>query len=95
MDGGVRGQGNSKITVKTDTKAEALKLGTQIAKNQQTELTILKKDGRIQNRYLSVAIVAKVFNWWMTKVLIKKPLGILISHLRISKVDLNRRSNGR
>jgi hypothetical protein len=26
---GVRGQGNSKITVKNDTKAEALKLGTQ------------------------------------------------------------------
>lgn len=47
---GVRGQGNSKITVKTDTKAEALKLGTQIAKNQQSELTILKKDGRIQNK---------------------------------------------
>lgn len=50
MDGGVRGQGNSKITVKTDTKAEALKLGTQIAKNQQSELTILKKNGRIQNK---------------------------------------------
>ena len=47
---GVRGQGNSKITVKTDTKAEALKLGTQIAKNQQSELTILKKNGRIQNK---------------------------------------------
>lgn len=47
---GVRGQGNSKITVKADTKAEALKLGTQIAKNQQSELTILKKDGRIQNK---------------------------------------------
>ena len=47
---GVRGEGNSKITVKTDTKAEALKLGTQIAKNQQSELTILKKNGRIQNK---------------------------------------------
>jgi hypothetical protein len=47
---GVRGQGSSKLTVKTDTKAEALKLGTQIAKNQQSELTILKKDGRIQNK---------------------------------------------
>lgn len=47
---GVRGQGNSKITVKTGTKAEALKLGTQIAKNQQSELTILKKNGRIQNK---------------------------------------------
>jgi len=47
---GVRGQGNSKLTVKTDTKAEALKLGRQIAKNQQSELTILKSDGKIQNK---------------------------------------------
>ncbi len=47
---GVRGQGNGKLTVKTDTKAEALKLGTQIAKNQQSELTILKRDGKIQNK---------------------------------------------
>jgi len=47
---GVRGEGNSKLTAKTDTKAEALKLGTKIAKNQQSELTILKKDGKIQNK---------------------------------------------
>jgi len=47
---GVRGEGNSKLTLKTDTKAEALKLGTSIAKNQQSELTILKKDGKIQNK---------------------------------------------
>ena len=44
------GEGNSKLTVKTGTKAEALKLGTTIAKNQQSELTILKKDGKIQNK---------------------------------------------
>ena len=47
---GVRGEGNSKLTVKTGTKAEALKLGTTIAKNQQSELAILKKDGKIQNK---------------------------------------------
>ncbi len=47
---GVRGQGNSKLTVKTSTKVEALKLGTQIAKNQKSELTILKRDGKIQNK---------------------------------------------
>ncbi len=38
---GVRGEGSSKMTVKTDTKSEALKTGTSIAKNQQSELTIL------------------------------------------------------
>lgn len=47
---GVKGEGNSKLTAKTETKAEALKIGTNIAKNQQSELTILKKDGKIQNK---------------------------------------------
>lgn len=47
---GVRSEGSNKLTVKTDTKAEALKIGTNIAKNQQSELTILKKDGKIQNK---------------------------------------------
>ncbi len=47
---GVRGEGNKKLTVKTETKAEAQKIGTSIAKNQQSELTILKKDGKIQNK---------------------------------------------
>ena len=47
---GIKGEGNSKLTAKTDTKAEAIKIGTNIAKNQQSELTILKKDGKIQNK---------------------------------------------
>jgi hypothetical protein len=47
---GVRSEGSNKLTVKTDTKAEALKIGTTIAKNQQSELTILKKNGQIQNK---------------------------------------------
>lgn len=47
---GVRGEGSSKLTVKTDTKSEALKIGTSIAQNQHSELTILKKDGKIQNK---------------------------------------------
>jgi len=51
VDGwGVKGEGNSKLTAKTDTKAEAVKIGTNIAKNQQSELTILKKNGKIQNK---------------------------------------------
>jgi hypothetical protein len=36
------------LTVKTDTKVDALKIGKKIAKNQQ--LTILGKDGKIQNK---------------------------------------------
>jgi hypothetical protein len=47
---GVKGERNSKLTAKTDTKAEAIKIGTKIAKNQHSELTILKKDGKIQNK---------------------------------------------
>jgi len=47
---GVRSEGSSKLTVKTATKAEALKKGTSIASYQQSELTILKKDGKIQNK---------------------------------------------
>lgn len=50
MVGDVRGEGSSKLTVKTDNKADALKIGIEIAKNQQSELTILKKDGKIQNK---------------------------------------------
>ncbi len=45
---GVKGQRNQKLTVKTDTKVDALKIGKKIAKNQQ--LTILGKDGKIQNK---------------------------------------------
>ena len=47
---GVRSEGSDKLTVKTDTKGEAMKIGTNIAQNQQSELTILKKDGKIQNK---------------------------------------------
>ena len=43
----VKGQGISKLTAKTDTKADALKIGKEIAENQQTELTILGKDGKM------------------------------------------------
>lgn len=47
---GVKGEGNSKLTVKTDTKDQAKVIGTNIAKNQKSELTILGKNGQIQNK---------------------------------------------
>lgn len=47
---GVKGEGNSKLTAKTDNKTDALKIGKEIAKNQQSELIILGKNGKIQNK---------------------------------------------
>lgn len=49
-DWGVRGEKNTKLTKKTSTKAEAIGIAKEIAKNQQSELTILKRDGKIQNK---------------------------------------------
>lgn len=47
---GVRKEGSDKLTIKTDTKAEAVQKGIEIAKNQQAELTILGGDGKIQSK---------------------------------------------
>ena len=46
----VRSEGSNKLTIKTETKAKALKIATNIAKNQRSELTMLKRDGKIQNK---------------------------------------------
>lgn len=43
----VKGAGNSKITKHFDKKSDAMKLGTSIAKNQHSELSAQKKNGRI------------------------------------------------
>lgn len=47
---GIRGEGNSRLTKVTPTKAEALEVGKEIAKNQGVELFIHGKDGKIQDR---------------------------------------------
>jgi len=47
---GVRGEKSERLTVKTETKAEAVKIATNIARNQQSELTILGSNGKIQNK---------------------------------------------
>lgn len=51
-DGGwkVVGEGNSKATVITDTKQEAIDAARTIASNQGTELVIHGKDGKIQSK---------------------------------------------
>ena len=51
-DGGwqIKGAGNQKVTVITDTKAEAVDRARDIAKNQGSELVIHGKDGKIQSK---------------------------------------------
>ncbi len=51
---GVKGEGNSKLTAKTDNKADALKIGKEIAKNQQSELTIFALVGEKAPRAKSI-----------------------------------------
>ena len=45
----VKKGGASRASKNVNTKAEAVKIGKQIAKNQKAELVIHKKDGTIQN----------------------------------------------
>lgn len=47
---GVKKEGNSKNTANTETKKEAIKVATDIAKNEKTEVVIHGKDGRIQGK---------------------------------------------
>ena len=49
-DWGVRGDGNKRLTVITPTKAEAEKIGRDIARNQRTELVIHDRHGKIQDK---------------------------------------------
>lgn len=46
----VKGEGNSKATVVTDTQQQAIDAGRAIAKNQQSELLIHGRDGQIRAR---------------------------------------------
>ncbi len=47
---GVKGEGNQKMTALTDTQAEAIAKARQIAQNQQSELIIHGRNGRIRER---------------------------------------------
>lgn len=46
----VRGEGNSRVTSKHDTQAEAIEAGRRIAQNQKSELLIHKRSGQIRER---------------------------------------------
>ncbi len=45
---GVRGEGNSRLTSTFDTQAEAIAKAREISINQQSELFIHGRDGRIR-----------------------------------------------
>lgn len=46
----VKGEGNTKYTKITNTKQEAIDYAREIAKNQEAELVIHGKDGKIQDK---------------------------------------------
>jgi len=47
---GVRGEGNSKITKETSTQTQAIDIARGIAKNQESEVVIHRKDGTIRDK---------------------------------------------
>ncbi len=49
-DWAVKGAGNSKATVVTNTQKDANQAATQIAKNQQSEVLIQGRNGQIRER---------------------------------------------
>lgn len=49
-DWGIRGEGNGRLTAVYDTQAEAITAGQRIAQNQNAELIIHGRNGRIRAR---------------------------------------------
>ena len=51
-DGGgqVKGENNTRATIRTDTQVEAIQRAREIARNQESELFIHGRDGRIRER---------------------------------------------
>jgi uncharacterized protein YdaT len=47
---GVKGEGNQRLTKKTDTQQEAIIAAREIAKNQGGEVVIHRKDGTIRDK---------------------------------------------
>ena len=47
---GVKGENNSKLTSTFDTQAEAIARARKISRNQQSELLIHSRNGRIRER---------------------------------------------
>ncbi len=51
-DGGwqVKGAGNSRATARTETQADAINIGREIARNQESELVIHRPNGQIRDK---------------------------------------------
>lgn len=47
---GVRGEGNERLTRKTDTQGDAINVAREIAKKKQSEVVIHRPDGRIRDK---------------------------------------------
>lgn len=47
---GIRGEDNDRLTKVTQTKAQAVDIARDIAKNQKSELIIHGRDGKIQDK---------------------------------------------
>ena len=45
-----KGSGNTKATIRTDTQAEAIDVARTIARNQEAELIIHRKNGTIRDK---------------------------------------------
>lgn len=46
----IKGEGNEKYTKITNTQKEAIDIAREIAKNQQSELVVHRKNGTIRNK---------------------------------------------
>lgn len=46
----VKGAGNEKATIRTNTQAEAIKIATDIARNQKSEVVIHRPNGQIRDK---------------------------------------------
>ena len=46
----VKGAGNSRATVRTDTQKESIDIARQISRNQQSELIIHRPNGQIREK---------------------------------------------
>ncbi|HBL82988.1 MAG TPA: hypothetical protein DD391_10470 [Clostridiales bacterium] len=51
-DGGwqVKGAGNTRATIRTETQADAINIGREIARNQESELVIHRPNGQIRDK---------------------------------------------
>jgi hypothetical protein len=47
---GIRGEGNERLTRRTETQREAIDIATEIARNQHSELIVQRESGQIRER---------------------------------------------